>query len=148
MPLARASIGRALIALAALGALAVPARAEAVTVFGYGGMLGEWELTADVTGAKAAFAIVNPAGEVQLSKPFPDGFVPLLTAVPPARHFLAAVHGAMSPAVEAGVEGMVQHALQGDAVGAMPLQLPPVRPEVGPDRQADVVMHQVAQQPM
>ena len=38
----------ALIALAALGALAAPAGAEP-TVFGYGGMLGEWELTADVT---------------------------------------------------------------------------------------------------
>ena len=49
MSLTRASIGRALIALAALDVLAVPARAEAVTVFGYGGMLGEWELTADVT---------------------------------------------------------------------------------------------------
>lgn len=56
MPLARASIGRALIALAALGALAVPARAEAVTVFGYGGMLGEWELTADVTEKTSARA--------------------------------------------------------------------------------------------
>lgn len=40
---------RALMALAALGALAAPAGAEPVKVFGYGGMLGEWELTADVT---------------------------------------------------------------------------------------------------
>ena len=39
---------RALIALAALGALAAPAGAEP-KVFGYGGLLGEWELTADVT---------------------------------------------------------------------------------------------------
>jgi hypothetical protein len=38
-----------LIALTALGALAAPARAEPVTVFGYAGLLGEWELTADVT---------------------------------------------------------------------------------------------------
>jgi len=44
MPLARVSI-----ALAALGALAAPAGAEPVRVFGYGGPLGEWELTADVT---------------------------------------------------------------------------------------------------
>jgi hypothetical protein len=50
-PLARASI-----ALAALGALAVPAGAEPVRVFGYGGMLGEWELTADVTEKPSARA--------------------------------------------------------------------------------------------
>ena len=43
MPLARA-----LMALAALGALTAPAAAEPL-VFGYGGMLGEWKLTADVT---------------------------------------------------------------------------------------------------
>ena len=39
----------ALMALAALGAFAAPAAAEPVRVFGYGGVLGEWELTADVT---------------------------------------------------------------------------------------------------
>jgi hypothetical protein len=40
---------RALTALAALSAFAAPAGAEPVRVFGYGGLLGEWELTADVT---------------------------------------------------------------------------------------------------
>ena len=45
----------ALIALAALGALAAPAGAEP-KVFGYGGMLGEWELTADVTEKTSAHA--------------------------------------------------------------------------------------------
>jgi hypothetical protein len=43
-------------ALAALGALAAPAGAEPVKVFGYGGMLGEWELTADVTEKASARA--------------------------------------------------------------------------------------------
>jgi len=43
-------------ALAALGALAAPAGAEPVRVFGYGGMLGEWELTADVTETTSARA--------------------------------------------------------------------------------------------
>jgi hypothetical protein len=42
-------VARALMALTALGALAAPARAEPVKVFGYGGVLGEWELNADVT---------------------------------------------------------------------------------------------------
>src|SRR5688572_16173414 len=36
---------RALIALTALG---TPAHAEPVKIFGYGGVLGEWELSADV----------------------------------------------------------------------------------------------------
>jgi hypothetical protein len=46
---AGALIARALITLTAVSALAAPAGAEPVRVFGYGGMLGEWELTADVT---------------------------------------------------------------------------------------------------
>src|SRR6266487_4826492 len=54
MPEARALIGRALTVLAALGALAAPAGAEPVRVFGYGGPLGEWELTADVTQTTSA----------------------------------------------------------------------------------------------
>jgi len=45
----------ALIALAALGAFTTPARAEP-KVFGYGGVLGEWELTADVTETTSAHA--------------------------------------------------------------------------------------------
>ena len=42
-----------LMALAALGA---PAAAEPVRVFGYGGVLGEWELTADVAETASAHA--------------------------------------------------------------------------------------------
>jgi hypothetical protein len=42
--------------LITLGALAAPAAAEPVKVFGYGGMLGEWELTADVTENTSAHA--------------------------------------------------------------------------------------------
>jgi hypothetical protein len=41
-------VPRALVALAALGVLAAPAGAEP-KVFGYGGVLGEWKLTANVT---------------------------------------------------------------------------------------------------
>ena len=47
---------RALMALTALGALAASARAEGVKVFGYGGVLGEWELSADVTENSSARA--------------------------------------------------------------------------------------------
>ncbi|WP_456728781.1 hypothetical protein [Bradyrhizobium sp. USDA 3364] len=36
-------------ALTVVGVLAAPARADPVRVFGYGGVLGEWELNADVT---------------------------------------------------------------------------------------------------
>lgn len=40
---------RALFQLIVLGALATPAGAESLQVFGYAGVLGEWELTATVT---------------------------------------------------------------------------------------------------
>jgi hypothetical protein len=40
---------RALLVLACLGALATPAGAQSVEVFGYAGVLGEWELNAEVT---------------------------------------------------------------------------------------------------
>ena len=40
---------RALLLLTALSALAVPAQAQSLEVFGYAGVLGEWELTATVT---------------------------------------------------------------------------------------------------
>ena len=66
----------------------------------------------------------------------------------PAGHLPPRVEGAVAVAVVAGVDRVMQQVQERLAVGAMPLQLPPVRPEVGPDRQADVVMHQVAQQPM
>jgi hypothetical protein len=47
-------VARALLALIVLDALAAPAGAEPVKVFGYGGGLGEWELTADVTEKSSA----------------------------------------------------------------------------------------------
>jgi len=39
---------RALLVLVSLGALAGPASAQSVEVFGYAGVLGEWELNAEV----------------------------------------------------------------------------------------------------
>ncbi len=44
---------RALLLLAAVGALAAPARSESLQVTGYAGVLGEWELTATVATGKA-----------------------------------------------------------------------------------------------
>jgi hypothetical protein len=41
---------RALFLLIVLGALATPAQAQSLQVLGYAGVLGEWELTANVTG--------------------------------------------------------------------------------------------------
>ena len=41
---------RALILLIVLGALATPASAQSLQVLGYAGVLGEWELTGNVTG--------------------------------------------------------------------------------------------------
>ena len=41
---------RTIFQLAVLGALATPAGAESLEVLGYAGVLGEWELTASVTG--------------------------------------------------------------------------------------------------
>ena len=41
---------RALFLLIVLGALATPAGAQSLQVIGYAGVLGEWELTATVTG--------------------------------------------------------------------------------------------------
>jgi hypothetical protein len=40
---------RALLLLIALGALGSPARGQSLEVVGYAGVLGEWELTANVT---------------------------------------------------------------------------------------------------
>jgi len=40
---------RALLLVTALSALAVPAPAQSLEVFGYAGVLGEWELTATVS---------------------------------------------------------------------------------------------------
>jgi len=44
-----APIARAFLALIVLDAFAAPAGAEPLEVFGYGGVLGEWELAATVT---------------------------------------------------------------------------------------------------
>ena len=41
---------RTILRLMMLGALATPAGAQSLQVFGYAGVLGEWELTASVTG--------------------------------------------------------------------------------------------------
>ena len=45
---------RVLLLLIVLGALATPARAQSLQVLGYAGVLGEWELTAYVTGKGAS----------------------------------------------------------------------------------------------
>ena len=50
MKTGRREIVRAAVQLALLGALATPAVAETREVLGYAGVLGEWELTANVTG--------------------------------------------------------------------------------------------------
>ena len=54
----------------------------------------------------------------------------------------------MPVTVVAGIDRMMQHILECLPIGTMPLQLPPIGPEVRPDRQADPVMHQVAKQPV
>jgi hypothetical protein len=43
-----------------LGALAIPADAETVQVLGYAGVLGEWELTANVAGDDSSRPLVGP----------------------------------------------------------------------------------------
>ena len=54
----------------------------------------------------------------------------------------------MPMAVIASVDRVMQHILKRLPIGTMPLQLPPVGSVVRPNRQADAVMHQVAQQPV
>ena len=44
------NVARTILRLMLLGALATPAGAQSLQVFGYAGVLGEWELTASVTG--------------------------------------------------------------------------------------------------
>jgi hypothetical protein len=46
--------------LAVLGVLATPAGAETREVIGYAGALGEWELTANVTGDDGAKVLAGP----------------------------------------------------------------------------------------
>ena len=51
---------RTIFQLAVLGALATPAGAELLEVLGYAGVLGEWELTASVTGNDNTKAYSGP----------------------------------------------------------------------------------------
>ena len=51
---------RTIFQLAVLGALATPAGAESLVVLGYAGVLGEWELTASVTGNDNTRAYSGP----------------------------------------------------------------------------------------
>ena len=51
---------RTIFQLAVLGALATPAGAESLEVLGYAGVLGEWELTASVTGNDNTKAYSGP----------------------------------------------------------------------------------------
>jgi hypothetical protein len=51
---------RTIFQLAVLGALATPAGAESLEVLGYAGVLGEWELTASVTGNDSTKAYSGP----------------------------------------------------------------------------------------
>jgi hypothetical protein len=51
---------RTIFQLAVLGALATPAGAESLEVLGYAGVLGEWELTASVTGNDDTKAYSGP----------------------------------------------------------------------------------------
>ena len=51
---------RTIFQLAVLGALATPAGAELLEVLGYAGVLGEWELTASVTGNDNTRAYSGP----------------------------------------------------------------------------------------
>ena len=51
---------RTIFQLAVLGVLATPAGAESLEVLGYAGVLGEWELTASVTGNDNTRAYSGP----------------------------------------------------------------------------------------
>jgi hypothetical protein len=56
----RREIARAAVLLAVLGALTIPAGAETREVFGYAGVLGEWELSGNVTGDGGTKPLVGP----------------------------------------------------------------------------------------
>ena len=51
---------RAIFQLIVLGALATPAGAQSLQIFGYAGVLGEWELTASVTGNEGTKEFSGP----------------------------------------------------------------------------------------
>src|SRR5207244_8287509 len=63
-----------------------------------------------------------------------------------AGHLAPRVERAVSMAVVAGVDWVMQQILQRLPTRTVPLQLPPVGPEVRPNRQADAVMHEVTEQ--
>jgi hypothetical protein len=63
---------RALISLFLLGALATPACAQSLQLLGYAGVLGEWEVTANVTGK-------NDSGVTQFSGPLTMKHIGLCT---------------------------------------------------------------------
>ena len=56
----RRDVVRAAVQLILLGALATPAGAEPLELFGYAGVLGEWELTASVRENGATKDLVGP----------------------------------------------------------------------------------------
>ena len=58
--MARENVVRAIQIIALGGALATPAGAEPLQIFGYAGVLGEWELTANVTGTGATKNFSGP----------------------------------------------------------------------------------------
>jgi len=60
MKTGRKGIARTAMQLAVLGALATPAGAETREVIGYAGVLGEWELTGNVTGDDSTKPLVGP----------------------------------------------------------------------------------------
>ena len=57
---------RALLLLIALGALGSPARSQSLEVTGYAGVLGEWELTANVTEKEASQRTREYAGPLTM----------------------------------------------------------------------------------
>ena len=57
---------RALLLLIAFSALAVPARSQSLQVTGYAGVLGEWELTANVVEKEASHRAREYAGPLTM----------------------------------------------------------------------------------
>jgi len=56
----KADVVKAAVQLILLGALSTPASAETHEVIGYAGVLGEWELTANVTGDNNTKVLAGP----------------------------------------------------------------------------------------
>src|SRR5271155_1007266 len=68
-----------------------------------------------------------------------------LTGVRPPRLLTPRVDRSVPVAIGPGVGWVVKQVLQRRPIGPPPLQLPPVRPALGPDRDADLVMDQIPQ---